>query len=68
MDLPLEDLQVRDDPTYQRDGSIVTLKRATFYLGKHGPFVERVPADANFDAELRTRIDALRRSIENISR
>lgn len=67
MELPFDLTDVRDEPQYQRDGSIVSLKRATFYLGKYGPFVERLPNDDQFDVELRQRVDALRRKLDALA-
>lgn len=63
-DLPIEYSDIRDEARPNRDGTVANVKRYTFYLGKFGPFVERVPLDvADQTNELRMRVDALRRSI-----
>lgn len=66
MEFPLEITDLRDEPRYQRDGTVVHYKRATFYLGKFGPFIERLPNDDNFDYELTRRSDALRGKLQGL--
>lgn len=66
MDLPVDYTDIRDVAEPQRDGSVVRMKRATFYLGKHGPFVERLPNDDQFDTELARRVETLRRKLQSL--
>jgi hypothetical protein len=66
MDLPIDYTDIRDEPSYQRDGSVLMQRRATFYIGTFGPFVERLPNDENFTTELHRRADALRRNLQGL--
>lgn len=66
MELPINYTDIRDEPQYQLDGSVLTQKRVTFYLGKFGPFVELVPNDAQFGVELARRAEALRRTLQQL--
>jgi len=59
-DLTLELTRITDESVPQRDGSFKRHKTYTFYLGKFGPFVERVPTDNFDDAEFGRRVDKLR--------
>lgn len=68
MDLSFALTDVRDYSVPQRDGTVLTQKRATFFLGNYGPFVEYFPADGFNDAALRPRVDALRRELEAMHR
>jgi hypothetical protein len=63
-DLPLEFTDIRDESTPQRDGSFLRAKRYTFYLGKFGPFVERVPLEGFTDYEITRRVQLLRAHIQ----
>lgn len=59
-DLPVQDFTIRDEARPRRDNTIERNRVYTFYLGKHGPFIERVPLEG-FDAdEITRRIDAMR--------
>lgn len=46
--LAIDMISQKDDARPQRDGSIVRERVYTYYLGKFGPFVTRVPLE-NFD-------------------
>lgn len=59
-DYPLELTKVVDETVPQRDGSYTRFKTYTFYLGKYGPFTERVPATDFDDAEFSRRVEKLR--------
>jgi hypothetical protein len=67
-ELDIEYTDIRDEPMYQRDGTVLVQKRATFYIGKFGPFTERLPADDNFTIELQRRAEALRRNLQGLPR
>ena len=68
MELDIEYTDLRDEPMYQRDGTVLMQRRATFYIGKFGPFVERLPNDENFTTELHRRAETLRRTIQGLPR
>jgi len=59
-DLTLELTKVVDESTPKRDGAFIRTKTYTFYLGKFGPFVERVPAENFDDGEFMRRVEKLR--------
>lgn len=63
MDLPLDYRNIQDESLPQRDGTVKHYKRFDFYLGKFGPFTERLDKETFTDAELQQRIAALRRTI-----
>jgi len=66
-DYPLEAVRVRDYAIPLRDGETIERgKEVRFYLGTHGPFIERIPAALDFDTEFRMRADKLRRSLEQL--
>jgi hypothetical protein len=66
--LEVEDLIVRDESRLTRDGGVVQEKVARFWLGKHGPFVERFPAAEWSDQAFRDRVLKLRQQLDAISR
>lgn len=66
MDLTVEYVDIRDDTRFQRDGSTLAVKRVTFYIGKHGPFVENVPTDGDWHAELSTRVNKLKTQLATL--
>lgn len=41
-----------EDARYAQDGTRTQFIRVEFYVGKHGPFVERIPKD-DFTAQVR---------------
>lgn len=57
-------LTVKDDSRYERGNKVVKYKLYTFWLGDHGPFDERIPADdfdaGEFDRRVRKLQDHLR--------
>lgn len=67
-DLPVTYTRLTEDSVFQPDRSIAKMKLAEFYLGKYGPFTERVPDDPNFSAELASRIERLRASLRTLPR
>jgi hypothetical protein len=62
-DLPVEFTDIRDDTTVKRGGDFERWKKYTFYLGKFGPFVERVPADPWDASEITRRVENLRQDL-----
>lgn len=67
MDYPLEYTDVRDEAIPQRDQTILRVKRYTFYLGKFGPFTERVPLDVTDQTgEIQRRVQALQQHLRLI--
>lgn len=67
MDLPIEFVDIRHAARMQRDGTTVTETRATFYIGKFGPFTERF-AEHLDRADLTTRVEALRSTLLGLPR
>lgn len=66
MDLTVEYVDIRDAAEPQRDGRTIDhFKRYTFFLGKFGPFTERVPLDAPA-GEIDRRIAALRATLATL--
>lgn len=59
-DFPVDGMKVKDESEYQRDGSTRRVRVFTFYLGKHGPFTERVALDDYDSGEIGRRVDQLR--------
>lgn len=47
-DLPFQLIKLRDTFDYDIAGAVVAKREYTFYLGKYGPFTEKVPRE-NFD-------------------
>ena len=59
-DLTVEFIKTRDTSDYDRGGNIVPMREYVFYIGKAGPFTERVPL-ANFDQyEITRRVELLK--------
>lgn len=57
----VEFVSITDRTTPLRGGEMRRERVYTFYIGKHGPFTERVPLEPTFDAgEITRRVDALR--------
>lgn len=68
MDLPVEYTDIRDESTPQRDGSFKRVKRYTFWLGKFGPFVERVDLEGFSEFEIQQRVAKVRQHVEELHR
>lgn len=59
---------ITDEPAFDRFGKpIGSVKRVPFFIGKHGPFTERIPADANWELELQRRIEALKQTLQRLN-
>lgn len=60
-DLTLELTKVIDEVVPRRDGGFDRTKTYTFYLGRFGPFTERVPTTPTFDdTDFMRRVEKLR--------
>lgn len=59
-ELKIEFINQKDDVRPQRDGTMQRDRVYTFYLGKFGPFTERVPLDGFDENEIGRRVTALR--------
>lgn len=66
MDLPVTYGIIRDEYTFSQDGTPTPFKLVPIFIGKHGPFVERLPATADWATELAIRVAALKRSLESL--
>jgi hypothetical protein len=64
-DLTVSYRNISDESRVERDGSVSNWKRFDFYIGKHGPFTERLARDTFTDAELVGRIARLKAMIQN---
>jgi hypothetical protein len=65
-DLTPEFTDIRDFTVPQRDGSLTTQKRVTFYLGKFGPFTEYFPSDGFTMGVVQERVSVLRQQLEGL--
>jgi hypothetical protein len=63
MDLTLNLKNFSDESLVQQDGSVQKFKRYDFYLGKFGPFTERVPLEGFNDALITARVNALKQHL-----
>ena len=61
-----EYIDIRDEQTPQRDGSVLKQKRITFYLGKYGPFIERFDLDSFDMSQVPARIQALQQQVRGL--
>lgn len=65
-EFPVKFTTVRDDTRYELGNEIVREKLYVFYLGKRGPFTERVPLE-NFDEyEITRRVEKMRAHLVNL--
>ncbi|NUR76054.1 MAG: hypothetical protein HOQ28_07215 [Thermoleophilia bacterium] len=68
-DFAIEWGPARDESIPQRDGSIARYKTYTFWIGKHGPFTERVPREPAFDElEINRRAESIRTHLRSLPR
>jgi hypothetical protein len=66
-ELALDMMPAKDDVQFTRDGGTARFRKYIFYLGKHGPFTERVPMEPTFDEnEIGRRIAALRSHLRTV--
>lgn len=66
--LPIAWVTQKDDTTPQITGEMLRERVYVFYLGKFGPFTERVTQPVVDDTEIRRRIDALRVQLRALQR
>jgi hypothetical protein len=66
MDLTVVYRNIQDEVLPTREGTVERFKRVDFFIGKHGPFTERIPLDVNFDLEITRRVAALKASLQNL--
>jgi hypothetical protein len=59
---------ISDESLLNRDGTVSKVRRYDFYIGKHGPFTERVPLDNFTDSEIQTRVTRLKTHLQNLPR
>jgi hypothetical protein len=65
-DYRFEHANTRDEQVPQRDGSVARFKRVEFFLGKHGPFVERFTADEYANGGVQARVMNIRQQLLNM--
>jgi hypothetical protein len=59
---------ISDESLLNRDGTVTKVRRYDFYIGKHGPFTERVPLDTFTDGEINARVARLKAHLQNLPR
>jgi hypothetical protein len=65
-DFDIDGMKIKDESQYERDGTTTRVRVYAFYLGKHGPFVEKVSL-LNFDpSEIGRRVEALRAHLRTL--
>jgi hypothetical protein len=62
-EFPIEWVSQKDDVTPKRDGTMERTRVYTFYLGKFGPFTEKIPRENEQETELRDRVERLRAAL-----
>lgn len=66
-DLALHHLKVRDETRPALDGETTEhFKLVKFYLGRHGPFTERLDAAAS-SADINARVEAIRSTLRGVT-
>jgi len=66
MDLTVVYGVIRDEYDFDRDGTPVPHKLVPFFIGKHGPFTERIPTTPDWGQELARRVAALKVSLQSL--
>jgi hypothetical protein len=67
VDVTLELAKVIDEVTPKRDGTFDRNRVYTFYLGKWGPFVEKVPTQPTFDdGEFMRRVQRMQQHLRQV--
>lgn len=61
--LEIELASVLDESIPTRAGTMARYKKYTFWLGKFGPFVERIPVENTDPNEFNNRVAALRAAL-----
>lgn len=57
---PVLGMKTNDVTEYQLDGTTARFRQYRFYLGKHGPFTEKVPLDPFDEYAIQRLVDQLR--------
>lgn len=65
-ELDADFIKVTDESTYDRSGTVVRNKTYVFFLGKHGPFTERIPLEHFDEFEIGRRVETLRRHLASL--
>jgi hypothetical protein len=68
MDLTVVYRNISDESLVSRDGTVEKFKRYDFYIGKFGPFTERVKLDEFTDQAIVLRVNALKAHIQTVHR
>lgn len=66
-DLTVIHTDIRDYFVPQLDGTVLKQKRATFYIGKFGPFVETFDVEGFSMSVVNARVDALKRELQGLT-
>lgn len=66
MDLTVRYGVIRDEYNFSQDGTPEPFKLVVVFIGKHGPFTERIPATADWNQELGRRVAALKLALETL--
>jgi len=67
-DLTVDVIKTADTSTYDRAGVITRNREYVFFIGKFGPFTERIPLEPFDGTELQRRVDALKLHLMNLPR
>lgn len=67
-DLTQQITALSDETTFDRSGQPIVNKKITFYLGKFGPFVERIPAADFSMTAAQQRIDQVKMHLQGLTR
>lgn len=67
-DLTVTYRNISDESLPQRDLTVKHYKRFDFFIGKHGPFIERFERETFTDAQLADRVRALQTTIRTLPR
>lgn len=65
-DFKFQHVNTRDEQTPQRDGTVLKQKRVEFFLGSHGPFVERFTNEEYLGGGVDARVLELRIQLERM--
>jgi len=66
VDLTIRYGVIRDEYTFGQDGTPEPHKHVPIFIGKHGPFTERIPATPDWPQELARRVAALKSALETL--
>lgn len=63
MDTHFELINIKDDVRFNRDNTTTPLKVVTFFLGKTGPYTERMSPEEYLAGELQVRVARLQATL-----